>query len=208
MKPSKTDIAIIVLIIFHLVGLAGIIFGEASSFLTLTPLNLLLTFGLIIWTQVDWSSWWVIPVTWFMGYGAEVIGVNTGFPFGEYVYEYVLGWQVFNTPLIIGINWFILLYGAVAIARRLSLSDLNTALVAGGLMVLLDYFIEPVAIRFDFWEWEGTNPPIQNYLAWFFIAAVIAFIWQRSRWQLNTKMAVAVYATQMLFFGILNLLPQ
>lgn len=208
MKPSKTDIAIVILIIFHLVGLGGVIFGEASSFLTLTPLNLLLTFGLIIWTQVDWSSWWIIPLTWFLGYGVEVIGVNTGFPFGNYIYEYVLGWQVFNTPLIIGINWFILLYGAVAIARRLSLSDINTSLVAGGLMVILDYFIEPVAIRFNFWEWEATNPPIQNYLAWFFIAAILAFIWQRSRWQLNTKMAVAVYATQMLFFGVLNLLPQ
>lgn len=208
MLKNKTNIAIAVLIIFHLVGIGGIVFGDASSFLELTPLNLLITFGCILLAHVDWRNWWIIPATWAGGFFVEVVGVNTGFPFGEYVYEHVLGWQWLNTPLIIGINWFILLYGSVAIARRFGLSDVTTALVAGGLMVFLDYFIEPIAIKYDFWEWALTHPPLENYVAWFVVASALAFMWQQVRWQLNTRVAIAVYATQLVFFGILNLLPQ
>jgi putative membrane protein len=208
MLKNKTHISIAVLIIFHLVGIGGILLGDPDSFLRLTPLNLLITFSAILYAHVDWKSWWIIPITWASGFAVEVIGVNTGFPFGAYVYEHVLGWQWINTPLIIGINWFILLYGSIAIARRLGLGNITTALVAGALMVFLDYFIEPVAIRFDFWEWTDGHPPLENYIAWFVIASLLAYLWQRVRWQLNTRVGIAVYATQLVFFGILNLLPQ
>lgn len=203
----KTFITIAVLIIFHLVGIGGVLIGDPERFLRLTPLNLLITFAFILYAHVDWSRWWIIPITWLLGFFVEVIGVNTGFPFGAYHYEHVLGWQWLNTPLMIGINWFILLYGSIAIARKFGLGSVTTALLAGALMVFLDYFIEPVAIRFNFWEWDGGHPPLENYIAWFVVASGLALMWQLARWQLNTTVGIAVYGTQLVFFGILNLLP-
>ena len=52
----------------------------------------------------------------------------------------------------------------------LSLKVLLTAL----LMVGLDVMIEPVAIALDFWQWSGGNIPLQNYVAWFITAALLA----------------------------------
>ena len=208
MKLTKTNIAILVLIIFHLVGIGGVLFGDPSSFLRLTPLNLLLTLILILITHPDRENLWLLPLTYALGFGVELLGVQTGFPFGVYSYEAVLGWKWFGTPLIIGVNWIILLYGSTAIARRLGLPMLATALLTGTLMVGLDFLIEPVAIRFDFWEWEAANPPLMNYIAWFVIATSISLLWEWKRWKLNTNMGMAVYAVELLFFGILNLLPQ
>ncbi|MEX2596645.1 MAG: carotenoid biosynthesis protein [Salibacteraceae bacterium] len=208
MKASKANISIVVLIIFHVVGIGGILFGDASSFLHLTPLNSLLTLAIILFNHIDWKNAWVFAATFIVGFSIEVIGVNFGWPFGEYVYGDVLGWKVFQTPLIIGVNWLILLYASIALARRFSLSQITTALLAAAIMVVLDYLIEPVAIRFNFWTWKSYTPPLTNYLAWFGISALLAFIWERSKIRLNTKIALAVYAIEIGFFGMLNLLPQ
>lgn len=202
---NKKNISIGVLILFHCVGIGGVLFGDAEQFLRLTPLNLLLTLLIVLANQIDWSRWWVLAITYGVGFLIEVIGVNTGFPFGAYVYGPVLGPQLWNTPYLIGVNWLILLYGANAIAKKFSWAPWATALTAAGLMVLLDFLIEPVAIAFDFWSWTEGIPPIENYIGWFGTAALLSMLWQYSRLQLNTGVAFAVYAVELAFFGILNL---
>ena len=73
-------------------------------------------------------------------------------------------------------------------------------------MVVLDYLIEPIAIIYDFWSWEIGVPPFSNYAAWFIVAFGISIIWQLNKLKLNTRIAMAVYGVEFLFFGILNLI--
>ncbi len=204
---TRLNISIAVLIIFHVVGIGGILLGDPASFLRLTPLNLLLTLLLILFNHLDWKKAWILGLTFIIGFLMEVVGVNTGVPFGVYSYGPVLGPKLWETPWIIGVNWLILLYGANAIARRFAMTPRAQALTAAGLMVVLDYLIEPVAIRFDFWTWEAGTPPLMNYIGWFATACGLSLVWQYGRIQLNTRMAYAVYATELIFFGIVNLLP-
>ena len=48
---SKQQIATAVAVLFHCVGLGGILFYDAALFASLTPMNLLLSAGLLIYTQ-------------------------------------------------------------------------------------------------------------------------------------------------------------
>lgn len=203
---NKTNISIAVLIIFHLVGIGGVVLGDAQEFLRLTPLNLLLTAAIIGLNHPKRKFSWVFPATYFIGFFVEVVGVNTGFPFGQYSYGEALGIKVFNTPLIIGMNWLILLYATNAIAGKFGQTIVTKSLFSAAFMVMLDYLIEPVAITYDFWTWEEAVPPFSNYAAWFVIAFGISTIWQMADMKLNTRIAIAVYGVEFFFFGILNLI--
>jgi len=188
------------------VGIGGVVFGDAQEFLQLTPLNLLLTALIIGINDAQNRFSKVFLVTYLLGFAIEVLGVNTGFPFGNYAYGSALGIKLLKTPLIIGLNWLILLYSTNAIAVRFGQTVVTKALVSAALMVTLDYLIEPVAISYDFWTWENGLPPFSNYAAWFIVAFIISAIWQMSRIKLNTRIAWAVYAVELFFFGILNLI--
>ena len=205
MKWNKINISIAVLIIFHMVGIGGVLLANPIEFLRLTPLNLLLTLVIILVNQQQWKFAWVFVVTYLVGFFVEVLGVNTGFPFGEYEYGSVLGPKVFETPLMIGVNWLILLYASNAISRHFGLTAITKALGAAALMVVLDYAIEPVAIKYDFWTWAQADPPFENYMAWFVIAFLLSLVWQWTKIELNKKIAIAVYSVELGFFALLNL---
>lgn len=193
------------LAVFYTVGIVGMVAGYAPLLAPLTPLILLITAVAIFINHKDWRNGWVFIVTYAGGLLVEVLGVNTGFPFGEYTYGEVLGLKVIDTPLIIGINWLLLLYATNSLARHFSRLVVNRALMAAGLMVVLDYLIEPVAMAYDFWTWNEPQPPIENYLGWFVTAFILSIPWQITHMKLNRKIAATVYAAQLLFFGVLNL---
>lgn len=202
---NKAQISIGILIIFHLVGIGGVLFGNPSEFLMLTPLNLLLTLVLLLINHPKQRRNWVFVVIYLAGFLVEMLGVNTGFPFGTYAYGPVLGPKLFETPLMIGVNWLILLYGANAITDQFGLTHVVKAIAAGGLMVLLDFFIEPVAIHYNFWQWESPNPPLSNYLAWFAIAVILSLFLRLSEVKLNLKIGRIVFIIEFVFFLALSL---
>jgi putative membrane protein len=205
MKWTKTNISILILVIFYAVGIMGVLFLDASSFLTLTPLNLLLTLAVIVFNHKDWKHSWIFVFTYILGFLVEVLGVNTGFPFGIYRYGEVLGPKLFNTPLMIGVNWLMLLYACNFISSRFGLTLITKALGAAFLMVVLDYAIEPVAIKYDFWTWQDAQPPMANYISWFIIAFLLSLPWQWTKISLNKDISFAVYTLQLVFFLTLNL---
>lgn len=204
MKLNKTNISIAVLVIFHAVGIFGIHFFDAGSFLRLTPFNLLLTLIILLVNHRDWKHTWVLVLTFILGYLMEVLGVNTGFPFGNYTYGEILGPKVFNTPIMIGVNWLILLYASNSISSRFGLTSITKALGAAFLMVLLDYAIEPVAITYNFWTWQNVDPPLANYISWFLVAFLLSLPWQLTRIPLNKNISIAVYGVELGFFLTLN----
>ena len=67
-------------------------------------------------------------------------------------------------------------------------------------MVLLDFLIEPVAIRLNFWTWENNIIPIQNYLMWFLVAFVMQWIISYKSQLLSNKLSFVLLLSQFLFF--------
>jgi uncharacterized membrane protein len=196
-------VALAVLIIFHAVGFWGLMFSSRPMyFQELTPLNLLLTNILLFSLHRNWNTQFILfaVVVSITGFMAEVIGVHTGLLFGQYTYGEALGLKLWDVPLLIGLNWLMLVYSTGTIVTKLKANLLVKALVGAALMVLLDLFLEPVAMRFDFWDWHGGVIPLSNFLGWFGLAFLLQLYFHSIAVYKQNPLAMFVYLVQLLFF--------
>lgn len=143
-------------------------------------------------------------------FAIERIGVATGFPFGSYAYTSVLGIRLVGVPLTIALAWVGILTIAVLLAS--SSSRLGRAIETGCWTVLLDLVLDPVAYARQFWLWrEGAgvtfhDVPLQNFAAWFLIAAVASLLYpQRSVPTELRREAARLMQLMLLMFGLLAL---
>ena len=204
---NKTTISIVVLIILYAVGIIGIKSGTFGDILSLTPLNLLVSLALLLWNHEKWDGKFVvaIAIVAIAGFFVEVAGVQTGVIFGEYTYGKTLGWQWLDVPLVMAVNWLILVYCAAAVVSQRAEWDIWLKAFAGAvIMVSMDFLIEPVAIRYDFWSWANTVIPTQNYLAWGLTSFILLMIFHKLVPPINNKVAIALFFLQIIFFVALS----
>ena len=205
MSWTKVNIIIILLSILHLVGGVALSMDSVKSiFLALTPFNLALTFGLLIWANDDFSFnfFKIISVLFLIGFFVEVLGVYSGLLFGEYHYGKTLGFQFLEVPLIIGVNWVLLVVSSFAVSSYFVSNSILKVVLSSIIMVFLDLMIEPVAIRLDFWYWQAEVIPLQNYLMWFIVALLMNWILTFNRFRFNVKLGFGLLISQVLFFTL------
>ena len=205
MSWIKVNIIIILLFILHLVGgVALSIESVKPIFLTLTPFNLMLTFGLLIFGNNDFSFKFfkIISLLFMIGFFFEVFGVYSGLLFGEYHYGKTLGFQLLGVPLIIGVNWVLLVVSSFAVSSYFVSNSILKVVLSSFIMVLIDFMIEPVAIRLDFWHWQSGIIPLQNYLMWFLVAMIMNWILVFNKFTFNLKLGFGLLISQVLFFTL------
>jgi putative membrane protein len=130
--------------------------------------------------------------------------VKTGKIFGAYQYGYALGPKLAGVPLIIGVNWVIMVLCSMAVADLVKMGELGKSVLGAALMTGLDFLIEQMAPIYHFWYFDRLEVPLRNYLAWF----VLGFFFQYLGRQLgvNTSNALArpIFVMLTLFFLILS----
>lgn len=211
---NKKNISIAVIIIFHLVGLIGFSLDDLIPlFKILVPAHLLLMTFILFFNHKDWNThFYVFLVSVFLfSFSIESIGTNTGVIFGEYTYLTTLGYKIFNTPLMIGINWIILVYSAGVYLQGLMPSNsassvLIKSLMGAAILTIIDFFIEPMAIKYEYWTWHGTTVPLQNYVAWFITAFVFMLVFNKLKFNKSNPIAHILLIVQSLFFVLLSVL--
>ncbi len=204
-SPLKGElIAICIIILFHLVGLTGLLIPSSrQQFLLLVPYHLLLMMGVIIFghQNLDRRLLLFVLCAFVAGYGVEWIGVNRHLLFGNYQYGQTLGFQLDNVPLIIGVNWFLLIYSAGVLMQRSRIKSMLLRVLTGALiLVLLDMLIEPVAARLDYWHWAGGIIPQSNYYCWFFVSAFMLVLFEKFRFKKQGIVGPVLLGTQFIFF--------
>jgi putative membrane protein len=209
-----------VLAVLFAVGTAGHLVAHTLPWmLVLTPGFLLLTSGAVAVPSLAadgrrFALW--AAGAYALTFAAEAVGVATGAVFGEYVYGPPLGWKIWDVPVIIAFNWVMVVNGAICIAGRiLSLRAapgrrIALPLLAGAIAAAFDWVMEPVAIRLDYWTGAGGSIPLQNYAAWFVLAAGLAAFHPRQlqrACELGTtgRLAGVYVVLQAAFFGALRL---
>lgn len=199
--------ALALLVAMHVAGVIGLsIESTRELFQLLTPFNLIATAAIVLhFEEFKYKNYFgFIFLCFAIGFGIEVAGVATGVIFGEYSYGATLGFKLFNVPLLIGVNWIVLSYATRMTAQKFTKQPIAIAALASLMMVVLDYFIEPVAIKYDFWNWASESIPVQNYLAWFITSFVIQIIGLKIAPQLNNQLAMKLLVVETLFFVTLN----
>ncbi|MBN1374062.1 carotenoid biosynthesis protein [Candidatus Dojkabacteria bacterium] len=175
-----------------------------SSFLTLTPFVISVITLLILFLETKENKNLLFPVaiTYLITFISEVIGVNTGFIYGNYEYSTRLGPKIISTPPLIGFLWVVLLLGSLNIFKDQKHPIIKSLCVAS-LMTAIDIIIEPVAIKLDFWSWFGKNPPLYNYISWFLVSFIGALV--LNGYKPKDNLSKTVFWLIAIFFFLLNL---
>ncbi len=221
---SKYQIASVIALIFHVIGIIGILFIDKELFISTSFFHLLLMAGLIFFTQPTISKNLVIffLVCFVTGMAVEWYGTSTGELFGNYAYGTVLGPKFQGVPFIIGVNWFILMY-CCAVSVQMFFDRIynkvkdtikikknvlhHISLVVDGafLAVITDYFLEPAAIKLGYWKWLGDGQiPLYNYVCWFVISACLLAVFRLLKLDTKNIFAVNLLLLQIMFFLIIS----
>ncbi len=201
---TKQNLSLFFIWLFHVSGIIGIIYSDASWFIGATPINLLLSFLLLlINTKLSKRALILFLSCFTVGMAAEIIGVRYGFIFGEYSYGAVLGIKFMEVPLLIGINWCILIFITGSIASFFTHSFWIKTLVGVGLMLSLDLVIEPVAPVLDFWTFADGMASLHNYVGWGLVALPLQMIFHKWEIKIEGAYPFHLYFLQFLFFTLL-----
>jgi bisanhydrobacterioruberin hydratase len=213
LKVRMTEKTVImVLVILHIVGILGFTFFNFEGFFyRLTPFNLTISLFLVLCFHPIWhqKAIFFFIFTFLWGFFIELIGVNTGSIFGHYDYDFALGFKFFNTPPVIGINWVLTSYCLAISTNHLLGENKNwilKALFATVGMVVLDFFIEPVATKTGMWHWKNNIIPLKNYVGWFLTALPIQLLFFKLLGDVKNKIAVVLLILMFFFFFLLNFL--
>ncbi|WP_339839399.1 carotenoid biosynthesis protein [uncultured Flavobacterium sp.] len=189
------------LILVYVSGSIGFIVNP-SFFSPFTPYTLLLTcFVFLIHSPgVDKKFLVAFFSIAFLGFIIEVIGVKTGLIFGKYYYGDGLGFKVLEVPLIISINWAILICAGIRIVSGIFANKITSLLVAALLVTLIDLIIEQVAPKLDFWYFEEGLPGLHNYLGWIGVAFFTSYFFYPTIIKGNRSVSLIILILQIIFF--------
>ncbi len=221
----KRNISIFIAILFHVCGAIGILYSPYKDwFIANTPFNLLLMTALLFWVQEKKNAGFFLffVMSFLVGVGTEMIGVNTGALFGSYHYSDIMGKKLNGVPYLIGVNWFMVIfctgimmtkfiniveekYDALGIRLKPFLATFSLIFDGALIATFFDYNLEPAAIKLSFWKWEGGEPPIFNYVCWFVISGQLLWLFKILHFDKDNQFAVHLLIIQALFFITLQI---
>ena len=204
-KPTSI-ISIGIIWLFHICGMIGISYGNKEFFLAFTPINLFISFVLLFINQLqlEKSELNAALIIFFIGMISEILGVNYGLIFGDYVYLDNLGFKVLGVPVLIGVNWIILTFITGSMSSYIIKNKYIAALTGAILMILLDLIIEPVAPLLGFWIFDLPTVPLQNYIGWFVIGLTTQYIYHFNIERKEYSFSINLLLVNAVFFAFLN----
>lgn len=115
-----------------------------------------------------------------VGFGAEVVGVRTGLPFGRYRYGDKLGPKAGGVALAVPAAWALLArpsWVAAGLATGPGASRVRRVAVAACALTAWDVFLDPRMAADGYWTWERPGLyegiPASNYAGWLLTSAVV-----------------------------------
>lgn len=198
-----------IILIVYAVGIAGISIPLTGEFfLRLIPFVIVLSLVLSLVFHRSWDLKTVavftsvVIVAWMI----EAAGVATGIIFGNYSYGTVLGIKRLETPLLIGFNWLLLIYGTANLTEKIGSGAIVKILTASGLMVVYDLVLEVAAPYLGMWEFDSGTVPVRNFIAWFLLSVVFHSIIRYSGIRVSNPIAAMIVIVQFIFFALLSII--
>ena len=116
---GKEKMIRLIIIVFFIVGILGVAAPVSRNlFIALIPLALFLSIIVLVpfhQSEIRKKEVLVFLSILLISYLTEAVGVNYDFIFGDYEYGNGLGIKILGTPLLIGVNWVLLVYCTAAI---------------------------------------------------------------------------------------------
>lgn len=125
-------------------------------------------------------------ITWIVSLFFEALSIRTGFPFGHYYYDKLIGPRILDVPLVIMLGYFGMAYFSWILSHVL-LGQYSQKLTGGMIflipligtfiMVFWDLCMDPLSSTIgSLWVWKNGGSyfgvPLQNYFGWFFVVFI------------------------------------
>lgn len=193
-------------VLMYAVGCMGLMLVP-DLFIPLSIWSLIITFFVLFQEEMNLKNGLVFFSIAAMGWFIEYIGVHYHVPFGIYEYGDGLGIKVLDIPLVIGLNWVIVTVSSwITVEWAFSKwNKLSKILMSASLMTILDILIEPVAPHLDYWMFQLNWPPVQNYIAWFWLGLLFSALMSQLQWKRISSTGIVVWMCQFFFFLALQL---
>lgn len=125
-------------------------------------------------------------------YGVELVGVETGLPYGEFAYGVELGPMLFGlVPVGLPVFFFPIVLNSYLLCLLLlgprARQMVVRVPVVAACVVALDVVLDPAAVSLGFWSYAGGGPfygvPLSNFAGWVLSATVsVALVDLSYRW--------------------------
>ena len=123
----------------------------------------------------------LIGVAGGVGFGAELLGVATGRPFGHYTYSDKLGPRVGGVPLLAAAAWAMMARPSWVVAGLIDERLRARIPLAAGALTAWDVFLDPRMAADGYWSWpEGgryEGIPATNFLGWWLTGLGLFAVW-------------------------------
>ena len=208
---------IIILAVLHIVAVWGLRSEAAMDFyFPYIPASYLVCLGFLLYYQKHWNlnAILFLILSFSAGFFIEVIAVHLKYPFGPFTYiNTTLGPKLFDTPLMIGIHWMLLIYCIGILLKNLAYTKVQKSLLGAFMLVLYDIVLEPIAKKNSFWFWltkkdplSAYNPvPLQNYWSWFGFSFLMLLYFYNAKGKLRNPIAPAVFIIMFFFLVALHI---
>lgn len=118
---------------------------------------------------------------------AEVVGVHTGVPFGDYAYSGTLGWQPLGVPAVVPMAWVMMAWPALHVGRLLATGALARVAVGAFALTAWDLFLDPQMVDAGHWAWANPSPhlpgvegiPLTNFAGWLLVSFLVVGLLDR-----------------------------
>jgi putative membrane protein len=200
---KKESILILILIVFYSVGIVGTHIPEyKQSFLGLSYFNLLLSFSILLLARKENPSRFIqfLLFAFTIGMVVELIGVHTGYLFGDYHYDNNLGLKIYEVPLVIGLNWGLLTSVSASLIHRFFTNEIVKILTGALIMTFFDVLMEPVAVKSGFWTWNKGEIPLYNYVCWFLVSILLQGVFIKLKLSETNKVNNVLFISMFVFF--------
>lgn len=197
------------ILIFYVIGILGFLIPFSREvFKVITPFALILSAYLLAIYHNTYlkKDVFVFLIIFILGFFVEAIGVKTRFIFGNYNYGRALGIKLFDTPLLIGLNWLFLTYASTSISESITNRRGLQIMIAPTLMLVYDFILEQIAPKMNMWNWLNNSVPLKNYIAWWIIGFVFTSILVIFNIKTKNPLAFILFICQFLFFIVLLLI--
>jgi bisanhydrobacterioruberin hydratase len=201
MKKTYKSYFLYFLILVYVSGSIGFIVNP-SFFCPFTPYTLLLTCFVFLIHQPSTDKKFIFSFfsIAFLGYIIEVIGTKTGLLFGNYSYGNGLGFKLLDVPLIISINWAMLICAGIITVSKIFTNKFIVLGATAIVVTFIDLIIEQVAHKLDFWQFDGGLPGFHNYMGWIGVVFFTSYFFYPSIIKGNSLVSSIVLILQIIFF--------
>jgi len=193
--------------LINISGFFGVLSDQKDFFLSTSPFAILISFILLLLNynhrQKGFATALISIIT--IGFLVEFLGVNYDLFFGSYEYGNNLGYKIGGVPIIMSINWLVLIFLTGSFTEKIIPNSLPLKVIfASLLMVFIDIFLEICAPKLDYWKFNEEIVPMSNYNSWFIISAICLYIYFRLIKDKEYKLSTNMLVIHLAFFGLLS----